>query len=265
MTARKPKTRSDAPKPGLCGLCRTMPAGAKAHIYPSKLLRRLIDKEFDELSVIPSDPREPEAVRRTGPWDRTILCHQCEKRYQRYDDHAIKVLAPDHLPPLPPGAASVIANADASILKLFFMHVLWRAHASTLPELRCVDIGPRAERLRDLLIADDPGAPEEFGVGLQRFAPDPDDAHRILRVFDELAWGNGARFVFTQIGPWIATVTTSPQGVPRELLPLHLRPGQPATAWSPVESYRESGFSREILKTIRERAEFDAARKGGAP
>jgi hypothetical protein len=57
-----------------------------------------------------------------------------------------------------------LPNYDYPTLKLFALSILWRAHASTLPEFKNVQLGPHEARVRHLLLSATPGAPEEYSV-----------------------------------------------------------------------------------------------------
>lgn len=237
----------------LCGLCKAEPAGAKSHIYPKQLVRRLVDQEFDDLRMFTADPNERTESRRTGPWDRGMLGAACERRFQRYDDYAIKCLAVGPQPKLRRGTIQTLPNTDGGVLKLFFMHVLWRAHAATLSEFSGFSIGPRSEALRHLLIADKPGGRDEFPVLLLCFEPEANQMHRHIRGPEFLKWENGARAVKMQIAQWLFVITTSSHGLPHDLKNLALRPGEPVFFWCPVERYSETRFARDILDMVRER------------
>jgi hypothetical protein len=55
---------------------------------------------------------------------------------------------------------------DESKLRMFALSILWRAAATTHAYYAPVDIGPHEERLRRLILAGDPGSPDDFSVTL---------------------------------------------------------------------------------------------------
>ena len=61
------------------------------------------------------------------------------------------------------GNKLAIKGLDYHRLKLLLMSVLWRASVSKLEFFRLVSLGFREQILRELLLADNPGLPEEFG------------------------------------------------------------------------------------------------------
>jgi len=55
---------------------------------------------------------------------------------------------------------------DESRLRMFALSILWRAAATTRPFYAQVSIGPHEERLHRLILAGDPGSPDDFSVTL---------------------------------------------------------------------------------------------------
>jgi hypothetical protein len=219
---------------------------------------RPIDPNFDQgIRVFSSNPSVPSAPRRTGAWDRTILCLDCEKRYQRYDDHAVKVLS---APPIETDrwgrGIRELHGADAAKLKLFFMHVLWRANESHLPDYASVNIGPRAAALRELLLRDDPGTRKDFPVVLWWHPPDPEGLHLVVSSFFNGKWPNGARFFQLQVHQWLVVITTSSIGMPTDYHRLALTPAQPVPVCA-GRTFREGWIVRRAFETFRARQDVD--------
>jgi hypothetical protein len=60
-----------------------------------------------------------------------------------------------------------VSGLDANRLRLFFLSLLWRAAASTLHGFAEIKLPPQElEKLREMLLADDPGAPTYFSIHL---------------------------------------------------------------------------------------------------
>jgi hypothetical protein len=93
-----------------------------------------------------------------------LLCHACERSLCRYEKYAAEIMS---------GRRGhcfrqqdnkiIIEGIDYAPFKLFLMSVLWRASVSTLEFFKLVSLGPREELLRQMLLVEDAGKPEEFG------------------------------------------------------------------------------------------------------
>jgi hypothetical protein len=56
----------------------------------------------------------------------------------------------------------MLKDVDYATFKLFLMSLLWRAGVSTLETFEEVDLGPHESRLRQMLLAAEPGAPHDY-------------------------------------------------------------------------------------------------------
>ena len=62
------------------------------------------------------------------------------------------------------------------MLKLFLMSLLWRAGVAKGDFFRCVKLGPHQERLREMLHAEDPSEPDEYGCLITPLLPEKEIA-----------------------------------------------------------------------------------------
>lgn len=236
-----------------CKMCRKRPAGARSHILARAQIRDVLGGG-GPISMIPQNPLEPERQRQSGPFDTTILCIPCEEQFQIYDKHGVEALRREPVPWLPNGVQR-LPDADARLLKLYFMHVLWRAHESTLPEMVGTDLreGGRARRLRELLMSHDAGSPSDFAVHLSRFDADPDGLHGIVTVPQPLRWvSNLARAYEFNVGLWRINITTAAGGPPREIRDYAMMPGKPVPVLTGMP-YRESSSFSAAIETMQRR------------
>lgn len=137
----------------LCGGCGNL---CKSHIVPEFVYQPLYDSDhrFIEVSDIANG-----VVRngQRGHWDR-LLCQDCESSINCYEKHARRLFT-DPLPGLEPGSAEVRIHRRLRYdrTKLFVLSILWRASVSARPIHRHVSLGPRENRIRDMLLNADPG------------------------------------------------------------------------------------------------------------
>lgn len=137
---------------------------------------------------------------------------------------------------------------------MFFLFLLWRAHWSTLPEFKSFSIGPREPDLRRLLMAEDSGGVNVFGVLLSRFDTDPDRLDRLIAMPSFLKWESphsiAVRF---QILSWVALVTTSRVGMPVALQSIALASGHPVRVFMPGRLIRDTPTYQEYARLIQQR------------
>jgi hypothetical protein len=107
-----------------------------------------------------------------------ILCDGCEKFFFDVDDYAVRVLLQrrESVIELRHEGEIVgyeVRDFDYSLLKRFFMSVLWRASVSTHVFFQKVSLGPYGPKLLEMLNANDPGKPDDFAVVLAIFDDHP--------------------------------------------------------------------------------------------
>lgn len=227
-----------------CQLCRIEPVGAGSHILPRALFMDVADG--DRLFAYPMSAGGHERDARMGPKDHTLMCAKCEQRFQRYDKHAVDVFRTT----MKSGGKSLfeLPLADAGKLKLFFMHVLWRAANSWLPEFGGVRPEGilRAKRLRECLLRDDPGSPSDFATILVAY--DPHHLDKVVAPPRGIVWRpNRARAWQFRFRRWAAVITVSSGGVPLQFSQALLRPGKPALAVA-GGSFERSDTFRDALR-----------------
>lgn len=158
----------------ICKMCLKDKPLIKAHVIPAAFYRYM-KKDDRPLEIRSIEKGVPKRRSYTGIYDKNILCEDCERLFQKYDDYAQKLLLPD-----PKGADHIIGpdgqkegykvnNVNYHCLKLFFLSLLWRASASVREEFSKVNTGPFEEELRHRIRRDDPGNRDYFSVTILRF------------------------------------------------------------------------------------------------
>lgn len=145
----------------ICCLCKTVSELCRSHVLPEFVYRPLYDEKhrFSVLTVGADNKRYAQR----GLTEK-LLCHACEQRLCRYEKYAAEVMNGrlGHRYEQR-GRTLVIEGIDYARFKLFQMSVLWRASVSRQEFFKLVSLGTREEVLRQMLLTDDPGEPEEFG------------------------------------------------------------------------------------------------------
>lgn len=145
-----------------CALCHADAELCNSHILPEFLYRALYDDKhrFHQISAHP-DARN--RVIQKGLRER-LLCHACEQRLSVYEQYADRLLNGGvGVSVRRDGERLYLQQVDYAKLKLFQLSILWRAGVSTLSAFSQVQLGPHGERLRQQLVAEDPGPPELYG------------------------------------------------------------------------------------------------------
>lgn len=164
---------------GICKLCGKSTRLIKAHILPRGFYSPIWDY---------GDPGEPQSERvpiiislseaskkpiqtQSGIWDRQILCSACDGNiFGPLDKYATHFIIEN--PSLIPYAQDergepilhVAESYDYRKLKLFYMSLLWRSAITSHTFFKDVKLGPWEVRLREALIAGEPGTQEFFSV-----------------------------------------------------------------------------------------------------
>jgi hypothetical protein len=190
-------------RPNVCALCRTTATLRRSHVIPEFLYAAVYDEAHSFL-VTSTDPGVRTAIRQKGLWEY-LLCDTCEGRFSAWESYTKRVLSGEDVTISRDGESVLITPVDYARLKLFQLSVLWRAAVSSRPEFAAVELGPHEETLRQMLLAGNPGAPQEFGCVVV-FPPDPKaqelfrhaigaptvgryNAHRVYRfVLGMLCW-----------------------------------------------------------------------------
>lgn len=108
---------------------------------------------FYEISPIAT---KPDRFLQKGLRER-LLCDECEQRLSVYENYARHVFFGNAaMRPLRTRTGFLFTDLSYKSLKLFFMTLLWRLAVTSIRQLKSASLGPHLERLRLLILADDP-------------------------------------------------------------------------------------------------------------
>lgn len=105
-----------------------------------------------------------------------LLCHDCEQKLSRFEDYAKRFLygGSDPIRLALPFLSDPLYTADYKMLKLFQLSILWRAAEASGEFFAAVALSPEhRERLRLMLLNEDPGADNEYLCTMLRLVPSP--------------------------------------------------------------------------------------------
>lgn len=146
-----------------CKLCKKDRPLVKSHIFPEWLYTPIYDDDdgiFDRGMKMKRDKcTRPEVL-----YER-LFCEECEQRIARWEGYAHDVFFGNdprlELEDL--GSHFIISGVKYAPFKLFQMSLIWRASISNRPEVYRINLGPHAERLREMLLQECPGENHRYG------------------------------------------------------------------------------------------------------
>ncbi len=189
-----------------CKLCHQEKTLLKSHIFPEFLYKPMYDKNHQYLVISSDDTKKIKKVRK-GIYE-LLFCENCEKKIEEYEDYSAKVFFAEsglNIGINKDEKGFIFSGLDYRKFKLFQVSLLWRSSISTRPEMHHTDLGPHAEKMRLMILNDDPGEPYEYGAGiffvpvysteLEAFIYPPEEiprkieGHRWYRaIFNGLLW-----------------------------------------------------------------------------
>lgn len=146
---------------GTCKLCHQTRELRNSHVIPELCYLAA----YDPLHRAQKFEAEPNRRRLIQKGLREyLLCDDCEGRLSRLE-HEFKQFwyaTPAALPsPVPLGSVSVRGFAYASF-KLLHLSIFWRASVASSPDFNTVALGPHEDKIRLMLLNDDPGLEEHY-------------------------------------------------------------------------------------------------------
>jgi hypothetical protein len=139
---------------------------AHSHIFPEFFYGPTYD-ETNRFVSLSTHPRHKPKLFEKGLREY-LLCRECEAQFSRYESYAASILRTAGEYRTPDNHFIVIPDFDYAHFKLFGLSLIWRFHVSGLHMFDDVNLGPHAERIRLMLVAEDPGAPSKYRIGIVR-------------------------------------------------------------------------------------------------
>lgn len=152
-------------KSGFCGYCGKQAELVDSHIIPKGLYWELQGENHKSPKVLSPFEGEHEQRRPNGIYDN-FLCPEHEEQFNDWDTYAVELLR--DTAPKPTDSGWLFGNIDYGKIKLFFISLLWRAHATKNSFFERVNLGPHADRLKQLIEHKDPGSFQNYPIVLWR-------------------------------------------------------------------------------------------------
>ena len=116
-----------------------------------------------------------------------------------------------------------LANLKYAPLKLFFLSILWRLSITSIPKFGGAQLGPHAEKLRQMLVSEESGLTGDYPFAVSELSLNgtPLDGWilppRRSRTFGRIVWN-------VTIGRFLVKYFVSSHGPPPEISSMFLRP-----------------------------------------
>ncbi|MFT4894766.1 MAG: hypothetical protein ACI8QU_001577 [Devosia litorisediminis] len=134
----------------VCGARKTV----KSHILPRSLMHSI---RGDETAMFAADRGRGRWVEyQSGPWDKSILCQDCEASLGDCDDYAVRWIRgfSQKAVSLPSGLGFEVPNPKPALLVKFVAATLWRAAVSPHMSHEGLSLGPWEFSLRNFVFND---------------------------------------------------------------------------------------------------------------
>lgn len=157
---------------GTCKLCGREAVLVRAHIVPDAFHRDLRSDAPVPPIQISNNPEAHTKRRPGGYYDEELLCSDCEKRTNPWDDYGATFLLQKSSAdgrPITDTPGDVVAyqydDVDHARLKLFAISLLWRASTTANGFFEKIDIGPNSPRANNQTRSEERSARATYCAG----------------------------------------------------------------------------------------------------
>lgn len=135
-----------------------------SHIVPEFLYAELYNTKNHMMGIHGRGNRGWKALQNGAK--EHLFCESCEQHFNEYFEKPFRKLWVENCPLPDPWTATDVhwITVDYATFKLFHLSILYRAGVSNLPNFTAVQLGPHEEKLRQLLLARNPGEYFQYPV-----------------------------------------------------------------------------------------------------
>jgi hypothetical protein len=149
---------------GICRLCRQQALLAHSHIIPEFFYKPLYDEEQHSFRSVSWHPYHSINKPFQKGFREHMLCLKCEGNLSEWEKYTSEVVEQVWEQSCPDTDFIHVSPFDYAKFKLCAMSIIWRCHESSLPFCRDVNLGTHSNRIRKMLLNDEPGKPNEYGL-----------------------------------------------------------------------------------------------------
>ena len=169
-----------------CRLCKQNRPLRQSHIFPEWLYTPLYN-ENHRFFILSTDENKRRGTRRKGIYER-LFCSTCEQLFSKWEGYARGVFyrVDSRMKIEKYHDRVVLSCLQYAPFKLFQMSLIWRASITNRHEVRRINLGPHAERLRKMLLEECPRASYQYPAILMSLPRSQDQIMRELIYPPEL-------------------------------------------------------------------------------
>ena len=145
-----------------CALCEEKKSLCDSHILPEFVYRPLYDRKHTAVKIDIEKGKREKTQKGFSEW---MLCIECEGLFSKWEDYFAKVWFHEKYQLRPKRLEEkliTIKGFDYKKFKLFHLSLIWRAAVSKKREFKAVRIGPHEDKIRKMLLTENPGEPEDY-------------------------------------------------------------------------------------------------------
>jgi hypothetical protein len=231
-------------KPGSCKLCLIDKDLAHSHIFPEFFYEPTYD-ETNRFVSLSTHPRQKPKLFEKGLREY-LLCEECEAQFSRYESYAASILRKAGDYRTPDNHFIVIPDFDYARFKLFGLSLIWRFHVSGLHMFGDVNLGPHAEKIRSMLVAEDPEDPDKYRFAVVKIEG-AKIADTVIQAPDRIRIGNLNAYFFLAYGyEWLFLISNHSGNVPKDFPFVGMHPELVML----IRASDEKGFIQEMRRRM---------------
>jgi hypothetical protein len=148
---------------GECRLCGRTTTLCKSHIIPESMYRPLYDDK-SRATVINSEDRIRRPVQQG--LKEPLFCLDCEGKFNRLETPFVRFWkTPNRFPSMLDRTLAVrVDGVDYDNTTKVLLSILWRAHVADAPALSAVRLGPHANKIRAIFMAETRVSPDDYPI-----------------------------------------------------------------------------------------------------
>jgi hypothetical protein len=145
-----------------CKLCLKERELEYSHIIPEYFYTPMYDENHRFMEI---SPQSEKAIKFNQKGVREfLLCKECENKFSKYERYVSQFFYHKEITGIKQDNRSfVFQDVDYTFMKLFQLSILWRAAVTKLKMFSDVKLGPHTEKLRMMLLDENPGNYYEYG------------------------------------------------------------------------------------------------------
>ena len=148
----------------ICKLCQEEATLRNSHIISEFYYKPVYEVEKKRFYAISSDGEKNPDHHQKGIREK-LLCDDCETKLSGWERHFANLLFQKAKIREEKGRF-VVVNGDYKKIKLHQLSIIWRCSISTLEEFKNVNLGPHEDKIRKMIMDENPGDYDQYGCAL---------------------------------------------------------------------------------------------------